>query len=49
VYTGKAFHALATELGRDRARFGASVTFIHTGGLFGTFAAPDLSAAVAAM
>ena len=37
VYTGKAFHALATELGRDRTRFGASVAFIHTGGLFGTF------------
>ena len=49
VYTGKAFHALSTELRRDRARFGASVAFVHTGGLFGTFASPDLFAAVAAV
>lgn len=48
VYTGKAFHALATELGRDRARFGASVAFIHTGGLFGTLATPDLFGDLAA-
>jgi D-cysteine desulfhydrase len=45
VYTGKAFHAVATELRRDRARFGAAVAFVHTGGLFGAFASPDLAAA----
>ena len=48
VYTGKAFHALATELGRDAGRFGASVMFVHTGGIFGTFASPELSSALAA-
>ena len=39
VYTGKAFHGLVTELARDRQRFGARVVFVHTGGMFGLFAA----------
>ena len=38
VYTGKAFHGVTVELARDRARFGAAVAFIHTGGMFGLFA-----------
>jgi D-cysteine desulfhydrase len=37
VYTGKAFHALATELARDKNAFGPRVLFIHTGGIFGLF------------
>jgi len=37
VYTGKAFHGLVTELGRDRRRFGERVVFVHTGGIFGLF------------
>jgi D-cysteine desulfhydrase len=37
VYSGKAFHGLVTELGRDRARFGERVVFVHTGGIFGLF------------
>ena len=39
VYTGKAFHGVVTELARDRGRFGARVVFVHTGGVFGLFAA----------
>lgn len=39
VYTGKAFHGVVTELARDRSRFGERVVFIHTGGVFGLFAA----------
>src|ERR1051325_6689131 len=41
VYTGKAFHGMVTELARDRARFGAAVAFIHTGGMYGLFASPE--------
>jgi D-cysteine desulfhydrase len=37
VYTGKAFHALMTELRRDRQQFGRRIVFIHTGGVFGLF------------
>lgn len=37
VYTGKAFHGVLTELRRDPRRFGATVAFVHTGGLFGLF------------
>jgi D-cysteine desulfhydrase len=37
VYTGKAFHGMVTELGRNPDRFGKAVCFIHTGGLFGMF------------
>jgi len=40
VYTGKAFHGVVTELRKDPNRFG-SVCFIHTGGMFGLFAAPE--------
>ncbi len=38
VYTGKAFHGLLAELRANPARFGETVGFIHTGGLFGLFA-----------
>jgi D-cysteine desulfhydrase len=40
VYTGKAFHGLVTELRADPHRFGATIAFIHTGGMFGLFASP---------
>jgi D-cysteine desulfhydrase len=46
VYTGKAFHGLVTELRRDPKPFGATVAFIHTGGMFGLFASPDTIAQV---
>ena len=46
VYTGKAFHGVVTELRADPARFGAAVAFLHTGGMFGLFAAPELFAEV---
>jgi len=42
VYTGKAFHGVVTELRKDPARFGKTVAFLHTGGMFGLFAQPDL-------
>lgn len=38
VYTGKAFHGVLTELRADPRRFGATVAFIHTGGIYGLFA-----------
>ena len=38
VYTGKAFHGMVGELRRDPQRFGATVAFLHTGGMFGLFA-----------
>jgi D-cysteine desulfhydrase len=38
VYTGKAFHGVMAELAADPKRFGAAVVFVHTGGIFGTFA-----------
>jgi D-cysteine desulfhydrase len=41
VYTGKAFHGVVTELRKDPARFGKAVAFIHTGGMFGLFAAAE--------
>jgi D-cysteine desulfhydrase len=44
VYTGKAFHGLVNELTADRARLGAAVAFVHTGGLFGLFAPSDIAA-----
>jgi D-cysteine desulfhydrase len=47
VYTGKAFHGLATELGRDRRKFGDRLVFIHTGGIFGLFG--DATAELAAI
>lgn len=46
VYTGKAFHGMLAELRRDPARFGASIAFLHTGGLFGLFASPETVAQV---
>jgi D-cysteine desulfhydrase len=46
VYTGKAFHGVVSELRGDPRRFGAAVAFLHTGGMFGLFAQPDLIAQV---
>ena len=46
VYTGKAFHGVVTELRADPARFGKAVAFIHTGGMFGLFAAPEALAQI---
>lgn len=43
VYTGKAFHGVITELAADPARFGAAVVFLHTGGMFGLFATPEIT------
>jgi D-cysteine desulfhydrase len=43
VYTGKAFHGMLAELAKDRARFGAAVAFVHTGGVYGLFAPSDLA------
>jgi D-cysteine desulfhydrase len=43
VYTGKAFHGVVSELRADPRRFGATVAFIHTGGIFGLLAAGDTS------
>jgi D-cysteine desulfhydrase len=43
VYTGKAFHGVITELAADPARFGAAVVFLHTGGMFGLFATPEIA------
>lgn len=42
VYTGKAFHGVVTELKRDPKRFGSTVAFIHTGGMFGLFPSYEL-------
>ncbi|MEK6607240.1 MAG: D-cysteine desulfhydrase family protein [Myxococcota bacterium] len=45
VYTGKAFHALATTLEADRHAFGPRVVFLHTGGIFGLLGkAPEVAA-----
>lgn len=46
VYTGKAFHGVVTELKRDPKRFGSAVAFLHTGGMFGLFANPELFSGV---
>jgi D-cysteine desulfhydrase len=43
VYTGKAFHGVVTELRRDPRRFGSTVAFVHTGGMFGLFASDAMS------
>jgi D-cysteine desulfhydrase len=37
VYTGKAFHGVVNELRRDPDRFGSTIAFVHTGGMFGLF------------
>ena len=39
VYTGKAFHGVVTELRTNKDRFGTTVAFLHTGGMFGLFGA----------
>jgi D-cysteine desulfhydrase len=44
VYTGKAFHGVVTELRRDATRFGSTVAFVHTGGMFGLFPSHELFA-----
>jgi len=46
VYTGKAFHGVVTELRANPGRFGATVAFLHTGGIYGLFASPETIAAV---
>ncbi|MBA3394233.1 MAG: D-cysteine desulfhydrase family protein [Deltaproteobacteria bacterium] len=46
VYTGKAFHGVVCELRANPGRFGKTVAFIHTGGMFGLFADPDTVATV---
>jgi D-cysteine desulfhydrase len=46
VYTGKAFHGVVTELRANPSRFGATVAFLHTGGLYGLFASPETIAQV---
>ena len=49
VYTGKAFFGLTEWLRADADARGATVVFLHTGGIFGLFPfAPDLARAVAA-
>ena len=47
VYTGKAFHGMASELARDPRSLGERVVFVHTGGIFGLF--PKAAEIVAAM
>jgi D-cysteine desulfhydrase len=42
VYTGKAFHGVVTELKQNPQRFGSTVAFIHTGGMFGLFPSYEL-------
>lgn len=37
VYTGKAFHALLSEIERGRFNDSEDVVFVHTGGMFGIF------------
>lgn len=46
VYTGKAFHGAVTELRANPTRFGSTIAFLHTGGMFGLFASPDTVAQV---
>ncbi len=46
VYTGKAFHGVVTELRTSPSRFGSTVAFVHTGGMFGLFASPSTIAEV---
>jgi D-cysteine desulfhydrase len=46
VYTGKAFHGIVTELKKDPKRFGSTIAFIHTGGMFGLFSQPEQMAEV---
>ena len=46
VYTGKAFHGMVSELRKDPRRFGSTVAFLHTGGMFGIFSSPETIAQV---
>jgi D-cysteine desulfhydrase len=46
VYTGKAFHGMVQELRRDPKRFGETVAFLHTGGMYGLFASAETMATV---
>lgn len=41
VYTGKAFQGMLRELRQDPERFGRDVLFLHSGGVFATFAFAD--------
>ena len=41
VYTGKAFHAMITELKKGRFRESKDIVFIHTGGIYGNFPQKD--------
>lgn len=38
VYSGKAFQGMLEEIAKDPGRFGEDILFLHTGGVFGTFA-----------
>lgn len=38
VYTGKAFQGMLREIRKDPGRFGENVLFLHSGGVFATFA-----------
>jgi D-cysteine desulfhydrase len=38
VYTGKAFRGMLAELARDKRRFGDEILFLHSGGIYGSFA-----------
>jgi D-cysteine desulfhydrase len=43
VYTGKAFHGVIGELAADPSRFGSTIAFLHTGGMFGLFAPSEIA------
>jgi D-cysteine desulfhydrase len=38
TYTGKAFRGMLAEIRKNPERFGSKILFLHSGGLFGTFA-----------
>ena len=38
VYSGKAFRGMVAEIEKDPSRFGDKILFLHSGGLFATFA-----------
>ena len=40
-YTGKAMRGMLAEIDRDASRFGKHVLYLHSGGLFETFAYAD--------
>ncbi len=41
TYTGKAFQGMLAEIKRAPYRFGQKILFLHSGGIFGTFAAQE--------